>query len=146
MKNKGKKVISKIKRDLKMFLNSEEGKILEKNIVETAAMLGIIGIGILPLSAQSTAVHNNYLHHSKGTDGIFNSGHVSHSNNISGGNGHSSNGHDSHGNSIAHASAIHNVHNRECCWHDRVIGPKYNHARTCIPGPVCSHINVWIPM
>lgn len=78
MKKKGKGLFSKIKRDLGVFLSSEEGKILEKNVIETAAVLGIMGAGVMISEAQSNPTHTNYLHN-QGAAGQVRGRHVSHS-------------------------------------------------------------------
>lgn len=64
MKNKSKKLVSKVKKDLEVFLSSEEGKILEQSVIETAAVLGIMGAGVMLADAHNAppATHYNYLH------------------------------------------------------------------------------------
>jgi|GEM_PF-4789100 len=59
--------LPKVKRDLSMFLSSEEGKILKKDVVEAAAVLGILGAGLLhadPALADTVKTHSNSLHNS----------------------------------------------------------------------------------
>ena len=42
-----KGLVPNISRDLSRFLTSEEGKILKKDVVKAAAVLGIIGAAIM---------------------------------------------------------------------------------------------------
>jgi hypothetical protein len=81
----------KIKKNLKKFLSSEEGKITKKRIVQMGVILGVASsmIGFNEAMAQ----HTNYLHNSAGTGK-----HGSHSS-------HSSHGsHGSHGSHVSHSS------------------------------------------
>ncbi|MDD2772775.1 MAG: hypothetical protein PHP45_03660 [Elusimicrobiales bacterium] len=59
--------LPKVKRDLSVFLSSEEGKILKKDVVEAAAVLGILGAGLLHADtalADTVKTHSNSLHNS----------------------------------------------------------------------------------
>ncbi|MCX7648569.1 MAG: His-Xaa-Ser repeat protein HxsA4, partial [Elusimicrobiales bacterium] len=79
----------KIKKNIKTFLNSEEGKILDSDIVKTAVALGIIGSS-LPTEANA-AVHTNYF------DGTSHVSHASHGSHSSHGSHGSHSSHGSHG-------------------------------------------------
>ena len=43
----GKDMIPKIKQDISRFLTSEEGKILKKDVVKAAAVLGVVGAAMM---------------------------------------------------------------------------------------------------
>ena len=74
-----KKKKSGIKKNIRMFLNSEEGKMLDADIVKTGIALGIIG-GAMADQA-SAAIHSNYFtsnahvsHQSHGSHGSHSRG------------------------------------------------------------------------
>ena len=91
----GKDIIPKIRKDIARFLTSEEGKILKKDIVKAAAILGIIGATMMK-AEDLLAQHTNALHNSGGQGS-----HVSHSSHAS----HASHGsHGSHGSHASHGS------------------------------------------
>ncbi|HUT85813.1 MAG TPA: hypothetical protein VMW66_03130 [Elusimicrobiales bacterium] len=155
MKRKSKKIISKIKKDLGAFLSSEEGKILEKNIIQTAAVLGIAGIGVLNLKAEDVVIRTNALeNHYSG--GVWEGRHLSNINHTHGSGTHSSGTHSSGTHSSAsHSSGTHSSGPAsECqCYYDTYIGPNppdnfYVHHESCkpLPCPPTGHINVWIPV
>ena len=76
MKQKKKNYIPGIKRDLKEFLTSEEGKIVEKNAVKLAvtltAIAGIIGGVMKPHDVQAGCAHTS--HGSHGSHGSHSRG------------------------------------------------------------------------
>ena len=75
MKKKYK--IPKIKKDIKYFLLSEEGKITKKDIAKIGLSLGVLGMMFTPTQV---AAHNNYFFSGYGQSGsAARGGHVSHS-------------------------------------------------------------------
>ena len=54
-----KKKPSKIKKNIRLFLNSEEGKMLDADIVKTGLALGILGTALVD-QANAQQVHSNY--------------------------------------------------------------------------------------
>ncbi|MFA6002581.1 MAG: hypothetical protein WC881_00785 [Elusimicrobiota bacterium] len=89
MKNKRAR---KVRKNLAMFLTSEEGKILKGNVVKTATFLGLLGAAMLP-GDDALAQHSNYLHNSGGTGAHYSHGsHASHAS------------HASHGSHSSHSS------------------------------------------
>jgi len=85
------KKIPKIKKNLRTFLNSEEGKISKKSVAKIGAALAVIWIA---LDATIThAGHSNYFHNS-GAQGR----HASHASHASHGS------HGSHGSHASHGS------------------------------------------
>jgi uncharacterized membrane protein len=87
MMNKKK---NKIKNTIKTYLNSEEGKILDSDILKTAIALGIIGISTPDIS-YAQGVHTNY------TTFKAHYSHVSHGSHSSHGSHASHGSHGSHG-------------------------------------------------
>ena len=59
---------SKLKKNIRMFLNSEEGKMLDADIVKAGIALGILGAAV-DAHAQAFPMHDNY---------FTQTGHVSH--------------------------------------------------------------------
>lgn len=51
---------SKLKKNIKMFLNSEEGKMLGADIVKTGIALGILGTVVDAQAQTWELIHNNY--------------------------------------------------------------------------------------
>lgn len=90
---------SKLKKNIQMFLNSEEGKMLDADIVKTGIAMGIIGAAMSESSAQiSTQVHANYFTSTQHVSHMSHGSHASHSSHGS----HASHG--SHGSHASHAS------------------------------------------
>ena len=67
----------RIQKNIKLFLNSEEGKMLDADIVKTAVAFGLIGAALVE-DASAIQVHTNYftstshrssLHSSHGSHG-----------------------------------------------------------------------------
>ena len=71
-----KKKTSKLKKNIRMFLSSEEGKMLDSDIVKTGLALGILGTVMVEQAAAQ--VHSNYFtssahvsHQSHGSHGSY---------------------------------------------------------------------------
>lgn len=83
MRNKEEKndKLPKLKKNIKKFLNSEEGKISKKGIIKAGILLGAVGAAIDPGTA---VAHTNWSTHSNlgvstsGNTCIHNSGHSYH--------------------------------------------------------------------
>ena len=54
-----KKKTSKIKKNIKLFFSSEEGKMLDSDIVKTGLALGILGAAMVD-QANAENIHSNY--------------------------------------------------------------------------------------
>ena len=91
------KIYPRAKKEMKLFLSSEEGRITRKAIIKTAMATAFIGMMVDASMVQ--AVHANsqsYLHYSCAPDGTnCNAAHSSHSSHGS---------HGSHGSHASHAS------------------------------------------
>lgn len=85
-KKNNNKVFPKFKKEIKAFLNSEEGKISKKSIIKAGLVVGAIGGIVNKASAQNT-------HHSAITD-YYPGTHTSHG---------SHNSHNSHGSHNSHS-------------------------------------------
>ena len=57
---KGKDIVPKIKKDISRFLTSEEGKILKKDVVKAAAVLGIVGAGGIGAVLSNTLAYRRF--------------------------------------------------------------------------------------
>ena len=90
---------SKLKKNIKMFLNSEEGKMLDADIVKTGIAMGIMGAALSDASALPTPlVHANYFTATTHVSHMSHGSHASHSSHSS----HAS--HASHGSHGSHGS------------------------------------------
>jgi len=76
---------SRVKKNIKMFLNSEEGKMLDADIVKAGIALGILGTAVDAHAVGWNQAHKNY---------FSSSGHTSHQSHGS---------HSSHGSHGSHA-------------------------------------------
>jgi hypothetical protein len=94
MKKKNKRRFPQLKKEIKDFLLSEEGKICKKDVFKAGMFLAVAGMMIFP--AEALAQHTNQFNYST-TGG----GHTSHSSHAS----HAS--HSSHGSHSSHSSHGH---------------------------------------
>jgi hypothetical protein len=94
-----KKSIPKIKKDIGIFLSSEEGKIVEKDVIGLGiamiAVAGILGGVMITKDANAQCVHTSHGSHAS---------HASHSSHGSHGSHASHASHSSHASHASHAS------------------------------------------
>ena len=112
-KNRAKKVLPSIKKDIKYFLLSEEGKVSKKNIIKIG--LGLAALGSLVNSASQAAVGPSIPEHQSSFYNDATSGkhgsHGSHGSHSSHGSHGSHSAHSSHGSHGSHGShSAHSAH------------------------------------
>jgi|GEM_PF-2252138 len=97
---------NRLKNSIKTYLNSEEGKILDSDLVKAAIALGIIG-AVTPDLTPQAVFHTNAMSSSAHLN------HVSHGSHSSHGSHGSHSAHGSHGSHSAHGShGAHGSHSR----------------------------------
>ncbi len=101
---KNKKKAGKAGKNIKRFLSSEEGKMLDSDIVRAGIALGILGT--VAVDQASAQIHTNYLHttgHASHNSHGSHASHGSHGSHASHGSHGSHSSHGSHGSHGSHA-------------------------------------------
>ena len=97
-----KSKLPEIKKDIRVFLSSEEGKINKKSVADLGMMMIVLGMGVAGVmksdQAQANCTHASHANHSS------HSSHSSHSNHANHGSHSSHSSHSNHANHANHGS------------------------------------------